>query len=687
MIRLDIVEAEIRKVYQYAKPNLSLIGWMGFIGFPVYYFIWKFLFPQPYENLALRMTASILFFGILFRDKLTPNWRKYFHLYYLFIITLCLPFFFFYMLLMNDWSMIWIVSYMSAIFVHILLVHITWVMFAQTLVGIGLAMLCAWVSQGFYLSLSMNWSYVPVFLFISLFGNLLYIRNQSEHETNISVAKAFGAGIAHEMRNPLSALYSSMDIIQSIIPNLNEKKDCYSLSAKEVNLLHEVIINAMESISSGNETIDLLLTSIDENRVSRSTFKSHNVDGVVTDAVNSFSYKNSVDKFAIFIDVRETFEYFGSNTLLKYLLYNLFKNAYRYRASNEFHIDVVVGSEKECNYIQVKDNGPGIALEIIENIFQDFYTTGKSENYGLGLPFCKKVMTSFGGSIECQSEPGKGSLFIMNFPKIRSKAVQKVKRELITLKSVLLVSSQPVLISRIHDLNYKMGFSLEILNVHATLKKQEHEFEYDLIIIDLDSIDTKINQLDCLESLLTFTEARIVYLFHNHPIQRQRKMGFNPLWIEIQTWLLNTISTLENIFFGDWHSLVNVTFESITEQCKRKVMVVDDSKSLRKLTSIILEKNGFEVIQCENGVQVLEVLDSMSVDLIIMDIEMPIMNGIDVSEKIRQSTHHYANVPIIAHTGDSSPTALERIKSAGISDYIIKPADKNKLIEKIINWI
>lgn len=689
MIKLERVEAALRKVYQYAEPNLTLVGWMGFIGYPVYYIIWAYAFPQPYENLPLRIFCSFLFFGLIFRNKPKPKWRRYFYLYYQVVITFALPFFFFYMLLMNDWSLVWVMSFMAASFLHILLVHITTIMFAETLLGISVAIFFAWISQGFYLNLSVDWVYIPIFLFIYLFGNTFYVRNLFEHEENISVAKAFGAGIAHEMRNPLSALYSSIDIIQSIIPNPNEeKKETYQLSKNDIILLQDVLNNAMASISSGSETIDLLLTSIDENRVSRLTFKRHRVQDVVKHAIESFSYKNSVDKLAITIDYRGEFEFLGSDTLLKYLLYNLFKNAYRYRTSDEFNIHVIIEVEDEKNKIIVEDNGPGIAPEIIDDIFQEFYTTAKSGNYGLGLPFCRKVMAAFCGNIECESALGRGSRFILTFPFIHSKASNTIRHELTCLKSILLVTDNAILVSHMANLNRVMGFRLNLMNIQTTLKKEEYEFEYDLIFIDLESTDPTRNDLDRLEAIFGFTTARIVYLFQDHPIQRQTNLSFLPIWIEIQTWFLNTGSKIDSLLFGAQNIVVNIEEQkSLDEQKRRIIMVVEDSKSLRILTSMMLEKLGFEVIQCENGLKALELLETEHVDLILLDIEMPIMNGLDVSVRIRKSEKYYSNLPIIAHTGDSSPATLDKINLAGISGYIIKPVDKKRLFEKITHWI
>ncbi|HGF5117877.1 TPA: hybrid sensor histidine kinase/response regulator [Vibrio parahaemolyticus] len=679
----------IRKVYEYAEPNLTLVGWMGFIGFPLYYFVWDFMFPQSYENLPLRLFCSALFFGIIFRNRLSSSWRKYVHVYYQITITTCLPFFFFYMLLMNDWSNVWVMSFMSAIFLHILLVHVTRVMFAQTFAGIGLATFFAWIAKGFHLDITMDWTHVPIFLFIYVFGNMFYFRNQVEHEAKVSLAKSFGAGIAHEMRNPLSGLCTSIDVIQSVLPNKKAmgEKDQYVMSGEDVTLLREVSADAMNIIHSGNETIDLLLTSIDENRVSRSSFKRYSAQSVVEKAIESFSYKRSTDRFAISFDARSEFDFLGSDTLLKYVMYNLFKNAFHHRSSDEFHIHVSMQSNDTANQIVVTDNGSGIAPDVIRHIFQDFYTTGKSGSYGLGLPFCKKVMRSFGGNIKCISQPGEWSQFTLTFPPITSDTVTEIKDELTKMKSILLVSNQDIIVQKMADISRFMGFDVTVLDVKSVFKKKEYEFEFDLIFVDVESLDVLENQLDRIESLLSFTEARVVYLFEHKPAQRAKKAGHDPIWVETQAWLLNTKATIERLLYDSTYISSTLPSAPLDKSIKRTIMVVDDNESLRKFTAMLLEKQGFEVVQKEDGQQALDTLEKENIDLILMDIEMPIMDGVEASRRIRNSEKPYATVPIIAHTGDSSPVTLDKIGSSGMSDFIVKPADKNRLFDKIANWI
>ncbi|MEZ8020781.1 response regulator [Vibrio splendidus] len=679
----------IRKVYQYAEPNLTLVGWMGFVGFPIYYIVWELLFPQPYESLMLRLFCSVLFFGIIYRNRVPFEWRKYLPAYYQVAVTLCLPFFFFYMLLMNNWSSVWVMSFMSAIFLHILLVHVTRVMFAQTFAGIGLATLCAWAAQGFYLELTMDWTHVPIFLFIYLFGNLFYFRNQMEHENKVSLAKSFGAGIAHEMRNPLSGLLTSIDVMQSILPNpkSGDHKGQYALSNEEVIQLREVGDEAMEIIHSGNETIDLLLTSIDENRVSRSTFKKHSAQAVIEGAIDSFNYKRSADKSAISLDVQSNFDFLGSDTLLKYVMYNLFKNAFHHRSPEDFHIHVAMCSDEVANQIMVTDNGSGISSDAIRRIFQDFYTTGQSGNYGLGLPFCQKVMRSFGGEIKCQSEVDQWTQFTMSFPSLASHSVKEIQSELTKLKTVLMVSDQKVLTSKMIEAARFMGFELTVLDVASALKNKEYQFEFDLIFVDMESLDLRVSCLDRIESLLSFTEARIIYLYEHHPIKRVRNVTFEPVWVETQVWLLNTKATIERLLFDSNYVMSSVSVKPLEANNKRTIMVVDDNESLRRFTAMLLEKQGFDVVQKEDGQQALDALDSDDIDLILMDIEMPIMDGVEASRRIRSANKAYSSVPIIAHTGDSSPVTLEKMESSGMSDFIVKPADKNRLFDKIAHWI
>jgi two-component system CAI-1 autoinducer sensor kinase/phosphatase CqsS len=296
-------------------------------------------------------------------------------------------------------------------------------------------------------------------------------------------------------------------------------------------------------------------------------------------------------------------------------------------------------------------------------------------------------MSSFGGEIKCQSEVDEWTQFTMIFPALTSNTVKDIKSELAKLKNVLFVSEQNILVTKAKELAGTMGFELTILDIASTLNKKEYQFEFDLIFVDMESLDLRASCLDKIESLLSFTESRIVYLFENHPIKRVRNVSFEPVWVETQVWLLNTQPTMDRLLFDSNYVIPAASAAPLDTANKRTIMVVDDNESLRRFTAMLLEKQGFDVIQKEDGQQALDALDTDDIDLILMDIEMPIMDGVEASRRIRNANKAYSSVPIIAHTGDSSPVTLEKMDSSGMSDFIVKPADKNRLFDKIALWI
>jgi len=121
---------------------------------------------------------------------------------------------------------------------------------------------------------------------------------------------------------------------------------------------------------------------------------------------------------------------------------------------------------------------------------------------------------------------------------------------------------------------------------------------------------------------------------------------------------------------------------------QKTVMIVEDDLILNLLYESYLEKLGYDAEgELVYGKTAIEIAKRIKPDLILMDIEMPIMDGVEASRRIRSANKAYSSVPIIAHTGDSSPVTLEKMESSGMSDFIVKPADKNRLFDKIAHWI
>jgi len=104
------------------------------------------------------------------------------------------------------------------------------------------------------------------------------------------------------------------------------------------------------------------------------------------------------------------FEFLGSKLFIKHIIFNLLDNAFKYGGS-----DVSVNIYLKDNTLRVKDNGVGIEKRMLKKIFNKFYTSSATGT-GIGLSFCAKAMENMGGNIECESEKGNYTMFIMKFP-------------------------------------------------------------------------------------------------------------------------------------------------------------------------------------------------------------------------------------------------------------------------------
>ncbi|WP_369686176.1 ATP-binding protein [Photobacterium kishitanii] len=119
------------------------------------------------------------------------------------------------------------------------------------------------------------------------------------------------------------------------------------------------------------------------------------------------------------LETTNDFYFYGSDTLFSFVLFNLLKNAaYYFDSFPESHITIKLEKGLKQNKIHVRDTGPGITEEQLENLFDEFYSFGKISGNGLGLAYCQKVMESFSGSISCRSILGEFTEFTLTFPAI-----------------------------------------------------------------------------------------------------------------------------------------------------------------------------------------------------------------------------------------------------------------------------
>ena len=216
-----------------------------------------------------------------------------------------------------------------------------------------------------------------------------------KNHDKIEQVKSLAGSIAHETRNPLAGI-----------------KGCCELMKDNLNQLIEYVDLIADSSTQGLAMIDMILANIRDGEVDKSNFANLSISGAVKKALKQFSYQNQQDRDLVSYNLNEDFIFRGDENMMIFVIYNLLKNALHYKVKIEIRTEV----KSDGNYLYFKDYGPGIEKDKLELIFESFFTSGKKDGTGLGLPFCKRIMTAFDGDIICKSEIDRWTEFEMKFP-------------------------------------------------------------------------------------------------------------------------------------------------------------------------------------------------------------------------------------------------------------------------------
>ncbi len=266
--------------------------------------------------------------------------------------------------------------------------------------------------------------YPPGVIFIA--ASLGLIAQAMVRHNLLADPMATAASIAHEVRTPLATIRSQSRLLARSLPELiagYKRSQAPGLSTEQLDYLGEIARHIEAEVSRSNFIVDMLLASARVGTLERDGFALHSVKQCVDEALACYPFTER-ERDRVSVAVRNDFRFHGSDTLLVYVLYNLLKNA--------LHAVTVAGRGAvlvECftaggqNLLVVTDTGQGIAADVLPHVFDPFYTTRKTGGgTGMGLAFCRKVLTAFGGTISCESEAGSYTRFLLGFPVDRSAA-------------------------------------------------------------------------------------------------------------------------------------------------------------------------------------------------------------------------------------------------------------------------
>lgn len=235
---------------------------------------------------------------------------------------------------------------------------------------------------------------------------------------------AVAASVVHEMRTPLANIRLQAEALMRWLPELHRG---YSLALDQGLLVRTENIpdfsrlaglagGIARQVDRSNVVIDLMLASARMEHLDRSVFTRCSMADCVCEAVKSYPFRGA-ERERLRLAISEDFCFIGSEPFMVCVLLNLFKNAlYAMSVAGRGELAVSLSRWKEEAVLTVRDTGPGIAAEHMPRIFEAYFTTKASQGTGLGLSFCRRVLTSFGARIDCESVPGEYTAFRIRFP-------------------------------------------------------------------------------------------------------------------------------------------------------------------------------------------------------------------------------------------------------------------------------
>lgn len=518
-------------------------------------------------------------------------------------------------------------------------------------------------------------------------GELIIAKENAEALTK---AKSdFLANMSHEIRTPMNAIIGLNSLLFKT--NLTEKQYDY---VKKIDQSSKSLLGII------NDILDF--SKIEAGMLSMEAIE-FDIDEVLDNVSNLLSIK-AFDKGIEFVVIKscDIPRYLiGDPLRLGQVILNLANNSIKFTDNGEVIIRLenkgISGSKVNIS-ISVEDSGIGMTEEQIGRLFSAFTqadssTTRKYGGTGLGLTISKNLVEMMDGTINVESNYGQGSRFFFNAVfEIGSHRphVERLNDDLADMK-VLVVDDNSAARSVMQE--YLKEFRINVRAVASGFEAiKEIDESYHLILLDwkmpgIDGIETWIRIQEKLGDKLP--KAIITSAFDKDEIAHKAKnAGIDKILMKpvSQSLLYDTIldvfgtKTMAQATINDLDKTGNL--DSIRGA---KILLVEDNLINQQVAKEILENEGFWVDIANNGRIAVKMVTDNSYDIVLMDLQMPILDGYQATNQIRALD--FTELPIIALSADAMQGTRERVIGAGMDDYLTKPINSELLFEMLIKFV
>ncbi|MBJ7552245.1 PAS domain S-box protein [Marinomonas ostreistagni] len=535
------------------------------------------------------------------------------------------------------------------------------------------------------------------------------LKEAREEAIRASQAKSnFLATMSHEIRTPLNGVLGMAEIMSSS-----------SLNKQQHNYLS--IIR-----SSGESLLELINEILDFSKIESGHFSLDEIDfdleALVYDLSRLLVVKAESKGIELLVEfnLNENAFVHGDAYRIRQVLTNLVGNAIKFTERGQVIIRLDGSPSTKENEviidIQVLDSGIGISEEAIEQLFKAFVqadnsTTRKFGGTGLGLAITKQLVELMGGEIGVTSQVDVGSVFKVSLPLLLAENVEPPvsATKLDHFEKVLVVDDNATNLSILRNQLNQCSIEAEfeqcaVIALDKIVDAAKQSVPYDLLILDylMPEMDgVKLAELlkdmiseDMRPHIMMISSAGTlssedlkgadIDVCLNKPASvRDLKAGFDTIL---------TMPFAKSRIIDQSYSIATLSDENYNEieMPSAKLLVVEDMKANLAVVKGMLAHYDLLIETAENGVEAVERWEEFSPDIILMDLHMPVMDGLEAIKLIREKEQQLSlamKTPILALTADIHPDRMEQVYAAGGDGYITKPFKGSELIRAVASWL
>jgi len=528
--------------------------------------------------------------------------------------------------------------------------------------------------------------------------NITELSNAKDDAERASVAKtSFLSNMSHEMRTPLNAITGMVSIAKS------------SYETEKINrCLHEIDIASTHLLRVINDVLDMSKIEANKFELIPVEFMLGKVLSRVISVIR-FRANDKHQNFIVRIDSNIPYSLVGDDQQLTQIILNLLSNAVKFTpAYGSIYLIACLLAEDDgmCTIqFEVKDTGIGISAEQQKNLFNPFAqadvsTSRKFGGTGLGLAISKRIIEMMNGSIWIESELGQGASFCFTIKVERGK--QEFNGLLVpcietSSLRILAVTNTPETRVYYGDVARRLGVSCDVAadgdEAYAMISDRD---PYNIYFLDF-----KLPDMDGIE-----LARRVRQGDTTHPIVL---VMLDQEWEENETAAKDAGVTMympKPFIFSDIVNCINACFSAVRGQgtdepeplapamvfqfAGYRVLLAEDVEINREIVITLLEPTKLTIDSVENGVQAVQVFMKQPdiFDLILMDMQMPEMDGLEATQKIRAlDIPNAKSIPILALTANVFKEDIERCLLAGMNDHISKPLNFDEVLGKLFTYL